>query len=102
MFALGRPVKGGVYGDHPSLRRQDLDQGDLKFHTDFRSVYSTILTDWLKADSNKILGRKLQDHAAAGLDARNRVSPCNAEIHPRHSMRTLQEEPRVQRSSHAQ
>jgi len=56
MFVFGAPVKGGVYGGHPSLRPLDLDQGDLKFHTDFRSVYATILSDWLKADSTKILG----------------------------------------------
>jgi uncharacterized protein (DUF1501 family) len=56
MFVMGANVKGGVYGDHPSLRPQDLDAGDLKFHTDFRSVYATLLTDWMKADSNKILG----------------------------------------------
>jgi uncharacterized protein (DUF1501 family) len=56
MFVFGSPVKGGVYGEHPSLKPTDLDNGDLKFHTDFRSVYSTILSKWLKADSNAILG----------------------------------------------
>jgi uncharacterized protein (DUF1501 family) len=56
MFVFGTPVKGGVYGDHPSLRAKDLDQGDLKFHTDFRSVYASILNGWLKADTAKILG----------------------------------------------
>jgi uncharacterized protein (DUF1501 family) len=56
MFVFGSNVKGGVYGNHPSLRPQDLDAGDLKFHTDFRSVYATLLTNWMKADSNKILG----------------------------------------------
>jgi uncharacterized protein (DUF1501 family) len=56
MFVFGAPVKGGIYGEHPSLKPTDLDNGDLKFHTDFRSVYSTILNKWLKADSNAILG----------------------------------------------
>jgi uncharacterized protein (DUF1501 family) len=56
MFVFGSMVKGGVYGDHPSLRPQDLDAGDLKFHTDFRSVYATILSNWMKADSAQILG----------------------------------------------
>jgi uncharacterized protein (DUF1501 family) len=56
MFVFGPAVKGGVYGDHPSLRPADLDQGDLRFHTDFRSVYGTILGNWLKADATKILG----------------------------------------------
>jgi uncharacterized protein (DUF1501 family) len=56
MFVFGPSVKGGVYGDHPSLRPQDLDQGDLKFHTDFRSVYASILKTWLKANDQQILG----------------------------------------------
>ncbi|HVX84300.1 MAG TPA: DUF1501 domain-containing protein [Phycisphaerae bacterium] len=56
MFVCGSMVKGGVYGAHPSLRPQDLDAGDLKFHTDFRSVYATLLGDWMKADSAPILG----------------------------------------------
>jgi uncharacterized protein (DUF1501 family) len=56
MFVFGPSVKGGVYGDHPSLRAADLDQGDLKFHTDFRSVYATILQNWLQTDPTKVLG----------------------------------------------
>ncbi len=56
MFVFGPAIKGGVYGDHPSLRPGDLDAGDLKFHTDFRGVYSTILSKWLRADDAKILG----------------------------------------------
>ncbi|MEM7516959.1 MAG: DUF1501 domain-containing protein, partial [Planctomycetota bacterium] len=38
MMVFGSGVKGGLYGAHPSLT--DLDQGDLRFTTDFRSVYS--------------------------------------------------------------
>ncbi len=53
MFLFGPMVKAGVHGKHPSLT--DLDQGDLKFGTDFRGVYSSILETWLKADSKKIL-----------------------------------------------
>ncbi len=36
----------------------DLDHGDLKFNTDFRSVYGTVLDQWLKAPSQVVLGRK--------------------------------------------
>jgi uncharacterized protein (DUF1501 family) len=41
LFVAGTSVKGGFYGDEPSLT--NLDQGDLKFTTDFRSVYATVL-----------------------------------------------------------
>lgn len=53
MFLFGSMLKPGVHGDHPSLT--DLDDGDLKFHIDFREVYAGILEQWLKADSKKIL-----------------------------------------------
>jgi uncharacterized protein (DUF1501 family) len=53
MFLFGKPVKPGIYGQHPSLT--DLDNGDLKFTTDFRSVYATVLEKWLGADSRAVL-----------------------------------------------
>jgi uncharacterized protein (DUF1501 family) len=53
LFTLGQGIKGGLYGKHPSLT--DLSLGDLKFTTDFRSVYATLLEDWLKTPSNPIL-----------------------------------------------
>jgi uncharacterized protein (DUF1501 family) len=56
MFVLGGAVKPGLFGKSPSLT--DLDHGDLKFNTDFRSVYGTVLDRWLKAPSQIVLGRK--------------------------------------------
>lgn len=53
LFIVGGAVNGGIYGDHPSLT--DLDAGDLKFHTDFRSVYATVLERWLGRNSSDIL-----------------------------------------------
>lgn len=54
MFLLGGGVQGGLYGSYPSM--SDLDVGDLKFSTDFRSVYSTVLADWLGADPAPVVG----------------------------------------------
>lgn len=54
VFVMGPAVKGGFYGDEPSLT--DLDQGDLKFTTDFRSVYATLLEKVIGADT-QALGR---------------------------------------------
>jgi uncharacterized protein (DUF1501 family) len=56
LFLLGGKIKPGLFGKHPSLT--DLDRGDLKFNTDFRSVYGTILDQWLNAPSQVVLGRK--------------------------------------------
>lgn len=48
MFVVGQPVRGGFYGTAPSLT--DLDEGNLKVTTDFRSVYSTLLKEWMGFD----------------------------------------------------
>jgi len=48
MYIIGENVKGGFYGEHPSLT--DLDDGNLKLTTDFRSVYGTMLTEWMGFD----------------------------------------------------
>jgi uncharacterized protein (DUF1501 family) len=54
MFIFGPKLKQGLVGRHPSLT--DLDLGDLKWQTDFRSVYATLLQNWLEAPSKPILG----------------------------------------------
>ena len=46
-FALGEKVKGGHYGDMPSLDASKLVQGDLNPNMDFRGIYSTILDKWM-------------------------------------------------------
>jgi uncharacterized protein (DUF1501 family) len=46
-FALGEKVKGGHYGDMPSLEAAKLVQGDLNPNMDFRGIYSTILDKWM-------------------------------------------------------
>ncbi|MBS2009661.1 MAG: DUF1501 domain-containing protein [Cyanobacteria bacterium SZAS TMP-1] len=56
MFVIGSGVKSGVIGDQPSLT--ELDDGDLKYKIDFRSVYATVLDRWLGADSKAVLGDK--------------------------------------------
>ncbi|MGC2565887.1 MAG: DUF1501 domain-containing protein, partial [Mycobacterium sp.] len=48
VFVAGTPVKGGFYGDEPSLT--DLDHGDLKPTTDFRDVYYELLSQTLQTD----------------------------------------------------
>jgi uncharacterized protein (DUF1501 family) len=52
MFIIGGNNKGKVVGKNPDLT--NLDNGDLKFETDFRSVYATLLQQKLNFDSSKI------------------------------------------------
>jgi len=54
MFVLGTKVRGGLFGTPPSLTELDPD-GNLKFSTDFRQVYASILANWIDADPNPIL-----------------------------------------------
>ncbi len=56
LFLLGGSLKGGVLGKYPSLTK--LDRGDLMHSTDFRSVYASVLEQWLQTPSAPILGRK--------------------------------------------
>ncbi|GAC1583638.1 MAG: DUF1501 domain-containing protein [Candidatus Velthaea sp.] len=53
LFMIGGNVKGGVYGTHPSL--DDLAGGDLRYTTDFRSVYATVLEKWLGRSASGII-----------------------------------------------
>jgi uncharacterized protein (DUF1501 family) len=55
MFVVGENVTGGLYGNQPSLKNLD-ERGDLRHNVDFRSMYATVLDDWLDADSGEILG----------------------------------------------
>ena len=58
MFLAGGKVRGGLVGGHPSLT--DLDNGGLRFHTDFRRVYATLLDRWLGFESQPILGQQYE------------------------------------------
>ena len=51
MFVVGKHVRGGFYGKQPSLT--DLDDGNLKMTTDFRSVYATMLKGWMGLEDTK-------------------------------------------------
>lgn len=58
LFVMGSKVKGGLHGTAPDLNLAH--NKDLKFSTDFRSVYSTVLDRWLEADSGDVLGEKYE------------------------------------------
>lgn len=62
MMALGGGVRGGIYGtaanlriapDNPTLENSSQD---IRYETDFRSVYSKIIDSWLGGNSTQVLG----------------------------------------------
>ena len=58
MFLVGPMVRPGVLGQHPSL--DNLDSGDLMHTVDFRSIYASVLDDWMKSPSVDVLGEPFQ------------------------------------------
>jgi uncharacterized protein (DUF1501 family) len=55
-FIIGDAVKGGLYGEYPSLEAGKLMEGDLHYNNDFRGTYATLLERWLHLDSKPIVG----------------------------------------------
>jgi uncharacterized protein (DUF1501 family) len=55
LFLIGGNVNGGLHGEHPSL--DELDNGNLRYTTDFRSVYATVLEKWLDRPAAPIVGQ---------------------------------------------
>ncbi|MFK7845374.1 MAG: DUF1501 domain-containing protein [Rhodothermales bacterium] len=53
LFVMGDAVNGGFYGDAPSLETLDT-RGNLIHTTDFRSVYATVLENWLGVEAGSV------------------------------------------------
>ncbi len=62
-FVIGNNVKGGMYGTYPSLKSEDLNQGDLDPNYDFRGFYSTVVEKWLGLDPVPIVGGNFEQMA---------------------------------------
>ena len=53
MFFAGPVSPKLIFGSDPDL--SDLEDGDVRYRTDFRSVYAAVLENWFAADSRKAL-----------------------------------------------
>ncbi len=62
-FVLGDAVKGGMYGEYPSLRDGNLTLGNLTYTNDFRSTYSTILEHWFHVEAKPIVNGTFEPFA---------------------------------------
>ncbi|HUE86036.1 MAG TPA: DUF1501 domain-containing protein [Vicinamibacterales bacterium] len=73
MMALGGGVRGGIYGTAADLRQDpgnpalENNAADVRFETDFRSVYARVIDGWLGASSVAILGADFRAGAPAIL-----------------------------------
>ncbi|MGH1493414.1 MAG: DUF4214 domain-containing protein [Acidimicrobiales bacterium] len=60
LFVIGKGVRGGFYGQLPSLT--DLDnRGNMKPTVDYRQFYANIASGWLGADAAEVFGRDYSD-----------------------------------------
>lgn len=58
-FAIGNAVKGGIYGGYPDLAESKLVfDGNMDVNTDFRSVYSSVIANFLDGDPEPAVGGK--------------------------------------------
>ncbi len=53
MFLIGGGLRGGLYGEHPSLT--NLDSGDATYTVDFRSVYATVIEKWFGRPTSGVI-----------------------------------------------
>jgi uncharacterized protein (DUF1501 family) len=60
LFLAGGGLKNpGLFNTEIDLT--NLDEGDLPYKTDFREIYSSVLSQWLHADAEKILQRPFKE-----------------------------------------
>jgi uncharacterized protein (DUF1501 family) len=61
MLAMGGRVNGGLYGTVANLNTDPANStlenaaGDIRYETDFRSVYARVIDNWLGGDSTRLL-----------------------------------------------
>jgi uncharacterized protein (DUF1501 family) len=63
-FAIGENVKGGIYGEYPSLEPSKQEEGgNLKYNLDFRQIYTTIVEDVFGLNASPIVNGSFEKMA---------------------------------------
>src|SRR5262249_4829570 len=71
LFVFGTKERGGLYGEPPPLKALDAD-GHLKFSTDLRVVYASVLPNWIEPGPERILDN--DDYPAIPFSRRSIVA----------------------------
>ncbi|MBN2814805.1 MAG: DUF1501 domain-containing protein [Bacteroidales bacterium] len=66
VFLFGKGLKGGVLGTNPNLN--DLNNGNLKYTTDYRQVYTSVVQDWLGASNEAMQATGFDQWTGQRLD----------------------------------
>lgn len=67
VFLFGTGLNAGVYGQNPSLKEEDLPNGNLKYTIDYRQVYTSVVQDWFGADDNAMIATGYEDWVSKKL-----------------------------------
>jgi uncharacterized protein (DUF1501 family) len=68
-FVIGNAVRGGMYGEYPSLKLEAQLEGDLHFNNDFRCTYATLLEQWLGLEPTPIVNGQFEQFACIKTSA---------------------------------
>lgn len=58
VFIIGKNIKGDLYGKNPDLQNLDAD-GNIRFETDFRQIYATLLSSWFGVSADAMFPQLL-------------------------------------------
>ncbi len=80
MMVFGTKVNPIVIGNNPSLT--DLDSGNLKMQTDFRQVYTSVLSQWFGVSGAELTSSMLADFTQVPIikDLSNSVSDSTGDV----------------------
>ena len=81
VFLAGSKIRAGLHGHTPSLT--DLEDGDLKTHVDFRSIYADLLANWLRLPTEEAIGPGSEEEQI--LTPGDRAAAVRARVTPRHA-----------------
>jgi uncharacterized protein (DUF1501 family) len=59
LFVMGSKLKGSLFGSAPDLNLKK--NKDMTYSTDFRSVYSSVITKWFQENPEAVLGKAFDD-----------------------------------------
>lgn len=76
LFVFGKKVQGGILGDSPNIPATVTDEDNVPMQIDFRSVYSSVLQDWMCVPAQELNGMLLRNYQALPLLQQNACRQC--------------------------
>jgi uncharacterized protein (DUF1501 family) len=77
MFIFGKKVERGILGDSPNIPDNLTDEDNVPMQIDFRSVYSSLLQDWMCVPPQDLKGILLRNHQTLPLMQQNACKQCD-------------------------